>query len=89
MNREMRRLQQKEEERATKRRQAASQRNRRERTPFLQFLREVRQELKKVAWPTRSETATFTVVVMIVSAVVTAFTFGLDFGFRRAVLALL
>ena len=49
MNREMRRLQAKEEERAKKRRKAAPQQRKRERVGFRQFLREVRQELKKVA----------------------------------------
>ena len=87
MNREMRRLQQKEEERAKKRRAAAPQQSKKERTPFRQFLREVRQELKKVAWPSREETTTFSVVVLIVTVFVTALTFGLDWGLKRAVLS--
>ncbi len=87
MNREMRRLQKKEEERAQKRRQAGPRR--RERTSFRQFIREVRQELKKVAWPTREETTTFTVVVIIVTTVLTAVTFGMDFVFKRGVLFIL
>ncbi len=89
MNREMRRLQKKEEERAKKRRQAAPQQRRKERTPFRQFVREVRQELKKVAWPTVAETRTFTGVVLIVTVVLTGVTFGLDIGFKQAVLAIL
>ena len=97
MNREMRRLQAKEEERAKKRRQAVPQRKSRrpgEEKPSLwarlgQFVREVRQELKKVAWPTRAETTTFTVVVLVVTLVLTGITFGLDLGFKQAVLAIL
>ncbi len=89
MNREMRRLQAKEDERAKKRRKAAPQQRKRERVGFRQFLREVRQELKKVAWPTRDETATFTVVVLVVTAVVTGYTFALDFGLKNTILELL
>ncbi len=89
MNREMRRLQAKEDERAKKRRKAAPQQRKRERVGFRQFLREVRQELKKVAWPTRDETATFTVVVLVVTAVVTAYTFALDFGLKNTILEML
>lgn len=85
----MRRLQAKEEERAKKRRKAAPQQRKRERVGFRQFLREVRQELKKVAWPTREETATFTVVVLVVTTAVTAYTFSLDFGLKNSILKLL
>jgi preprotein translocase subunit SecE len=89
VNREMRRLQAKEEERAKKRRKAAPQQRKRERVGFRQFLREVRQELKKVAWPTREETTTFTVVVLVVTTAVTAYTFALDFGLKNTILKLL
>ena len=88
MNREMRRLQQKEEERAKKRRAAVPQRAKKERVSFRQFLHEVRQELKKVAWPSRQETATFSTVVFIVTVAVTGMTFAMDYGFKRVVLAL-
>ena len=88
MNREMRRLQQKEEERAKKRRAAVPQRQKKERTPIRQFLREVRQELKKVAWPSREETTTFSVVVLVVTVFVTGMTFGLDVSLKRIVLSL-
>ena len=86
MNREMRRLQQKEEERAKKRRKEGPQRRQRERVGFRQYLREVRQELKKVAWPTRQETITFSVVVLVVTTVLTAVTFAFDFAAKEAVL---
>jgi preprotein translocase subunit SecE len=83
----MRRLQKKEEERAKKRRSDGPRK--RERSSFRQFLREVRQELKKVAWPTREETTTFTVVVIIVTVVLTGITFGMDVVFKRGVLFIL
>ncbi len=89
MNREMRRLQQKEEERARKRRKAAPQQRRKERVGLRQFIREVRQELKKVAWPTREQTTTYTVVVLVTTLVVTGITFGLDLVFKRGILQLL
>jgi preprotein translocase subunit SecE len=56
------------------------------RTPPRQFLREVRTELKKVAWPTRGEVATYTVVVLVSVTFVTLFVFALDYGFARGVL---
>jgi preprotein translocase subunit SecE len=85
----MRRLQEKEEERARKRRQAAPRPRNRERIGFRQYIREVRQELKKVAWPTREETTTYTVVVLSVTIILTVMTFGLDFFLKNGVLQLL
>jgi preprotein translocase subunit SecE len=58
----------------------------RKRTPPRQFLREVRSELKKVAWPSRSEVVTYTIVVLVSTVFVTLFVFGLDYGFAKAVL---
>jgi preprotein translocase subunit SecE len=88
-NREQRRMLEKDEELARKRRAEGRKPKAKERTGFRQYLREVRQELKRVAWPTRSQTITYTVVVLVVTAVVGAYTFGLDFLFKTAVLALL
>ena len=86
MNREMRRLQAKEDERAKKKRADRAQPKKKKRTGFLQYLREVRQELKKVAWPSREELTTYTIVVFAVTAVVTLFVFGLDWGFSKVIL---
>ncbi|MGH2728664.1 MAG: preprotein translocase subunit SecE [Actinomycetota bacterium] len=58
----------------------------RKRTPPRQFLREVRSELKKVAWPTRTEVATYTLVVLVTVTFVTLYVFGLDNAFARGVL---
>ena len=85
-NRAMRRLQQKEEERAKRRRAQGPRPRGRDRVGFRQFVREVRQELKKVAWPTRQETTTFTVVVLIVTSVLTVVTFGFDVAAKESVL---
>lgn len=90
MNRELRRLQEKEEKRAKERRGAQAQaRRRRERVGFRQFFSEVRTELRRVAWPSRSEVVTFTVVTLITSGFVTLYTLGLDVTFKQAVLRLL
>ncbi len=47
-------------------------------TPVI-FLREVRDELKKVVWPTREEVIRLTGVVMLVSLFVGLFLGGADF----------
>jgi preprotein translocase subunit SecE len=59
---------------------------RKKRTPPRQFLREVRAELKKVAWPTRGEVTTYTVVVLVSVTFVTVLVFFLDLGFAKGVL---
>ena len=51
-----------------------------------QFLREVRQELKKVAWPSRRELLAYTLVVLMTVVILTSFVFGLDFLISRGVL---
>jgi preprotein translocase subunit SecE len=51
-----------------------------------QFLREVRQELRKVAWPTRRELTAYTLVVLVSVVVLTSYVFGLDFLISKAVL---
>jgi preprotein translocase subunit SecE len=90
MNRELRRLQEKEEKRAKDRRaQAMTQRRRKERVGFRQFVSEVRTELSRVAWPGRRETITFTVVTLITAGFVTLYTLALDLTLKPGVLALL
>ena len=54
-------------------------------TRMRRFLREVRVELKKVAWPSRTEVVTYTVVVLVSVTFVTLLVFGLDIGFGKAV----
>ena len=52
------------------------------------YLRDVRLELAKVAWPGREEVVKYTVVVLVAVVLLTAVVFGLDAGFAKAVLAL-
>jgi preprotein translocase subunit SecE len=56
-----------------------------ERTGPVQFMREVRGELRKVAWPTRSEVVHYTIIVLITIAVMTAFVGVLDYLFGEGV----
>ena len=46
-----------------------------------QYLREVRDEMRKVAWPTRAEVRRYSIIVLITVVVYTAFVGGLDFLF--------
>jgi preprotein translocase subunit SecE len=48
------------------------------------FLREVRSELKKVAWPSRTEIVTYSVVVLVSVTFITLFVFVLDLGLGKA-----
>ena len=59
---------------------------RKKRTPPRQFLKEVRQELKKVNWPTRQELIAYTVVVLVSVVVLTSYVFGLDYAFSKTIL---
>ena len=91
MNRQMKRAQRRqgtsvERAQAAVTARRAQLQQKRERTTVRQFLKEVRQELKKVIWPTRQELVTYTIVVLVTVTVLTAFVFGLDVVFSRFVL---
>ena len=45
------------------------------------FIKEARIELKKVSWPTRTQTIRYTVAVIVMSLIIAAFLGGLDFLF--------
>jgi preprotein translocase subunit SecE len=101
MNRQMKRAQERAEkqqkrgapsERPTAAAAATRRANapeKRKRTGARQFLREVRQELKKVDWPTRKELITYTVVVLVTITVLTAYVFVLDSAFERVIFSIL
>lgn len=55
----------------------------------IQFLKEVRVELSKVAWPKRAEVVKLTLVVIGVSVVVALYLGGLDFVFAKGIEILL
>lgn len=50
-----------------------------------QFIRETKQEARKVTWPTRKETVTTTIVVLIMVAVVGIFLLVIDGVISNAV----
>jgi preprotein translocase subunit SecE len=89
MNRELRRLAEREEQRERDRRARGQTRRAGRRVNIVQFLSEVRTELKRVAWPTRRQVVVFTTVTLITAGAVTLYAFGLDLGFKRAILSLL
>ena len=54
-------------------------------TTPVSFLKEVRDELKKVVWPTRDEVIRLTGVVILISIVVGIFLGGTDFILTKLV----
>jgi preprotein translocase subunit SecE len=57
-----------------------------QRTAPRQFLREVRAELRKVAWPTRGEVINYSTVVLATLVLLMGLILALDYGFAKAVL---
>ena len=53
------------------------------------FLHEVRQELKKVSWPSREQMVAFTAITLFVTIVLTLIVFALDVAMKEAVISLL
>ena len=58
----------------------------RPRTSVIQFFREVRDELRQVAWPTRVEVVNYTTIVFSVLVIMTALIFLLNYAFGKGVL---
>ena len=97
MNRETKRMLQRQgqldadgEVKAQKRRQPPAPRPeaREKRTPPRQFVKEVRGELRKVAWPTRTEIVNYSIIVLFAVVILTALIAGLDTVFGEFVLKL-
>lgn len=55
----------------------------------VQFLREVKTELKKVTWPSRKDTLSGTVVVLVAVIIIAIFLGIVDFGLSSLVKQLL
>ena len=105
MNRQMRRLVEREERRQKKQGQGKRPSARAERAvatrkkvpverlPFYTrigvFLREVRTELSRVSWPTRRQLVNFSVVTVLTSVILALVIFGLDVVLKQMVLNLL
>ncbi len=59
-----------------------------ERTSPATFLKEVRGELRKVAWPTKGEVVNYSTVVLVALVFLVALIFVLDLAFAKSVLFL-
>lgn len=59
-----------------------------ERTKPAAFLKDVRAELRRVAWPTRTEVIHYSLVVLFTLAILLVVIFALDFVFAKSVLFL-
>ena len=87
-NRAMRRMQKRQESRqstAVRDRRRPPAPPTRERTGPREFGREVRAELRKVAWPNRPEVVNSTIIVLIAVVFLTALIFGYDYAFGKFV----
>lgn len=65
---------------------AAPRKVKKQRTSPRQFLREVRSELRKVAWPARKELISYSIVVLVSVSIITLYITGLDYVFGQAIL---
>ena len=94
MNRQMKRMMQKQGQLApdgTPARKEAprpAQRPTKDRIGAAEYLRQIRAELRKVAWPTRPEVVRYSVVVLFALVLLTAMIFGLDYVFGKSVIFL-
>lgn len=67
---------------------APATRAKKERVGPIQYVEEARGELRKVAWPTRSEVINSTIIVLICIVVMTTLVFLFDLASARFVLFL-
>ena len=65
---------------------SAPRKPKKQRTSPRQFLREVRSELRKVAWPARKELISYSVVVLVSVSIITLYITGLDYVFGQLIL---
>ncbi|MBA3654752.1 MAG: preprotein translocase subunit SecE [Actinobacteria bacterium] len=68
--------------------QGPAPRQQRQRASAIQFLRDVRAELRKVAWPTRGEVINLSMIVLVTLILLIGLIFLLDLAFAKAVLYL-
>jgi len=57
----------------------------RERTTPAEYTRQVRAELRKVAWPTRTEVVHYSIIVLIALIILTGLIFAFDWAFGKGV----
>ena len=51
---------------------------------IIQYIRDVRAEMKHVSWPTKKQVTMFTVLVIVLSVLVAYFLGAFDYVFTRA-----
>ena len=95
MNREMKRMMQRQgqvdPDGSPSRREAprpAARTATKERIGAAEYARQIRAELRKVAWPTRAEVINYSIVVFMALILLTGIIFGLDYVFGKAVIFL-
>jgi preprotein translocase subunit SecE len=66
-------------------RQPRNRQSGRKRTTPVQFVREVRDEMRQVAWPSRSELINYTSVVLTTLIIMIALIFALNLAFGKLV----
>lgn len=86
MSREHKRRAAREEQRVEKVQGVSAEPASESRTSPKQFLREVRGELRKVAWPSRKEVISYSIVVLVTTLVLVSIVWGMDEIIRRAVI---
>ena len=94
MNRQMKRLMQRQGQvdadgsptRREAPRQPAARVATKERIGPSEYARQVRAELRKVAWPTRAEVINYSIVVLMALLLLTAIIFALDYVFAKGVI---
>ena len=93
MNREMRRMAEREERLAKKADRNIGQQNTSEKVSRIRrvfnYIGEVRIELKRVNWPSVDLLTSYTIVTIATVLFVTVIIFGLDFGFKQGLINLL
>jgi len=70
------------------RRQQPAPKPKEQRTTPRQFVKEVRGELRKVVWPTKSETINYSIIVLVSLIFMTSLIFAVDWVFAEFVLRL-
>jgi len=92
MNREMRRMSEREERLAKKADRNIGKFSGEKVSRFKRianYILEVRTELKRVSWPSGDTLSTFTIVTIVTLITMTLLIFGMDFGFKNTLINLL
>jgi preprotein translocase subunit SecE len=92
MNREMRRMSEREERLAKKADRNIGKFSGEKVSRFKRianYILEVRTELKRVNWPSGDTLSTFTIVTIVTLITMTLLIFGMDFGFKNTLINLL